>query len=515
MRTPAILVRGSQPDGQSEADKTIRGNCRPSSDASASTSQSLCTSTLAQRNATKPCSILEDSIAPVMVINRRPLLLKFPLLLANFSASDCIDPFNSTALPLDKTVQPVLQHYLDSVSVPSYRLCLSKSCLTERSHTAISDLFRGSLYDKMHLYSLLSVTAARMNRVFRVDFDQKTNPEYFNYKAIGCLRDYLSSVDKMFDKTALLDIYYLCIYEWYMHNYNAARMHLVFISHFWDSMSIASSDFDHYIHDMVSYNDVFLAVEMNAVPILALNWEPESFSDARMAEIRLEIDKAMATLYSSSRPSDDKFGPAQIMGSGLIDAAQADTFCQGMTVVLFDMVSLFQVARYTQIFPVTSAAEVQWVSRKSQALIHRLLSIVYDGYEDCVRITLLIILTFISAPKIWRNGKVDLSKLAKRLRVRLKHFWDGAEYFGAQNTGINPSAESPIWLWICLTGAFSAEDVRDDQEWFLTQGARIARSMTMKTNVKLQEVLESYVFFENMQGTCLRQLILRLSTSTT
>jgi hypothetical protein len=164
-----------------------------------------------QCTATEPIDDSLESVEPRMkVVDGGSQSSGFPLLRANFSAPDCVDPFDSTAMPRGQGIQPILQFYTSWVL---------KSSITQYTRfTGMGPLLREVLHNKMHMYSLLASAAARMRQVSHIEFKRNESPEYFNYKAIGLLRDYISAVGPGFDRQAILDVLRLCTCEWYLQN---------------------------------------------------------------------------------------------------------------------------------------------------------------------------------------------------------------------------------------------------------------------------------------------------------
>jgi hypothetical protein len=379
------------------------------------------------------------------VINGGRQRSDFPLLRANFSATDCVDPFDSTALPRGQGAQPILQFYVSWVV---------KSSITQYTRfTGLGSPLRGVLHNKMHMYSLLASAAARMRQVSHVKFSRSEGPEYFSYKVIGLLRDYISSIGPGFNRQAMLDVFRLCTCEWYLQNYDAARTHIGCIRPFWNSLTFSTCDIDYYIHDCFSSNDIFLALETDTLPVLALTWETTSLSDAPK-------DTTSAEAYPSPRSPYQNTGLGQNlrMGSSLYDAAKADLFGSQMTAIIFDMLSIFEMTGPAGRLLEAAASGVQWISRKKKQGTDSPPAFTQIwGREECVRRTLLTLLSCVSVSATRRSGKLDMSKLAERLQLSATQCWESVHV-----------SDVRTWLWIYVTGAFAAEGCDERQEWFLT-----------------------------------------------
>lgn len=446
-------------------------------------------STLAQDAATDCIDDSDFGERQMTVITGERRHPGFPLLRANFSAPDCVDPFDSTALPRSSGVQSILQFYTSWIA---------KSSITLYTRfTGLGTLLRGVLHNQMHMYSVLASAAARMRQVAHIDFKRNESPEYFNYRAIRLLRDYISSVGPGFDQQAMLDVLRLCTCEWYLQNYDAARTHIGCIKPFWNSLTISTSDIDRHIHGCFSYNDIFLALETDTLPVLTLTWDKTSLSQA-------PDDLTSAAAYPSPQSPHQNFGLEKSlgMGSSLYHGAKAGAFSPQMTTIIFDVVSMLEMAGPTERLIEAATSEVLWISKKkSQALLHRLLSVSSQSQEECIRRTLLIILGCISMSATWRSGKLEMSKLAARLQLSAA---GGMETVHISNLH--------TWLWIYVTGAFAARGQDNIQEWFLAQGTSTARSLNKTTYAELEEVLRCYIFFQSLQGGSLSQIASRLVT---
>ena len=212
----------------------------------------------------------------------------YKILTANFSEGDCIDPFNCTALPTDHEIQSILQYYL-KFSIPATYSAeqlpkdhpKSSLSMIHRHAPAVKKGVNGALFNKMHMYALLTATAGRMKYVSRVRLDRHNSAELFMEQAIQHLRVYLKShKDAVVDKQVILDVFFLCVCEWYLQNYSAALTHLSAVGHMMKSLDL-SSKFDQYIEETARYNDVFLSVETATPPIFSLTWDTPALAPTR------------------------------------------------------------------------------------------------------------------------------------------------------------------------------------------------------------------------------------------
>src|SRR5436309_14373624 len=92
-------------------------------------------------------------------------------------------------------------------------------------------------------------------------------------KVIQCLRVYFKSYDDtVIDKQVILDVVFLCVCDWYLHNYDAALMHLRAVRHMMWALDLTSG-LDQFIQETACYHDVFLSMETSMPPLFPLTWD--------------------------------------------------------------------------------------------------------------------------------------------------------------------------------------------------------------------------------------------------
>jgi hypothetical protein len=467
---------------------------------------------------------------------------------ANFSGTDCIDPFQSTYAH-HPGVQPILQYYIRFSLVSTFQSdAKAKGFKKEPPHfPAIRRIVWGSLTQQMHMYALLAATAARMKRVDGITLSREISPEVLLHKAIRCIREHLAlctgplSAD---DRQVILDNFYLCICQWYEKSYAVARTHLAFVRCFWNSLRPSESIFDKYIHDMITYNDVFLAIETASPPLFELTWEPGNLPadcardiEDEVAEIPLRFSQSPLSVptsnYSplSASPSGSftmKPTSASPIAAGFVNLTTSSNFRLpgDLLAILKDLIPLIQTAHHHRHAPDPRRPEqAQWVSMKTQALLHKLLSLnpPSSTLSSTITLTLIILLSCMSTSAAWRAGKVDLPQLANRLRTTLSlqpwqdaHYpivVDNIHYEATTLPALSPSVrgiEDSLLLWILITGAFAAQRHPPGEQWFLAQAAQCARRMGVYDDVTLQTELMRYLYLEHLEAVTLERLCITL-----
>ena len=469
---------------------------------------------------------------------------------ANFSGADCIDPFQSTYAH-HPGVQPILQYYIAFTRVSTFQSdANAKGLRKEPPHfPAIRRIVQGSLTHKMHMYALLAATAARMKRVSGVAFPRESSPEYLLHHAIRCIREHFASCTGPLsadDRQVILDIFYLCICQWYEKSYAVARTHLAFVRYFWNSLRPSESIFDKYIHDMITYNDVFLAIETGSPPLFELTWEPGNLPSDRARDTEEEVDEIplrisqsplsvptssyspLAASPSGSYSMKPTLGSPIATGFANLTTSNNPKMPDDLIAILLDLIPLIQTAHHHRTTPdPPRPEEAQWVSMKTQALLHKLLSLSPASstltLPSTITLTLIILLSCMSTSAAWRAGKVDLPQLAHRLRATLSlQPWqdarypivvDNIHYEATTLPALSPSVrgiEDSLLLWILTTGAFAAQRHPPREQWFLAQAAQCARRMGVYDAATLQTELMRYLYLEHLEAVTLERLCVAL-----
>ena len=460
------------------------------------TPSDLSAPTCESRESAEVCSassedIYQDSGEGESSLDNVPLMFQ-----ANFVEGDSIDPFNCTAVRLDQNVQSILQYYIAFI-VPSKERNGNQS-RTRRdifnlsdNLPAVKEVVHGCLFNKTHMYALLTATSARMEEVSNVSLRRKNSARYFMNKALKHVCAYLNSKnDLSIDKQIILDVFYLCVCEWYLQNYDAALTHLKAVGHLMESLD-EKSLFDQFIWETVRYNDIFLSIETATAPLFPLNWDGPTMPPER----RSSISKDLNALTTYRR-----------MGRGFTDPAQNWIFSFEMNTIVFEIVPWMDVAQYTWMFKSADKLDSEWVCSKGQALLHRLLSCIppsFDEpkmalkrrYEECCRLMLVICLSYVTTQMAWRSSELNLARLKRSLQG-VDHDWGSV-------------ALNCMLLWILLSGSFVGEGTREEQ-WFLDRAEPVAAGLQINTYDHLHELMSQYFYSSRLQQGTLRKLLARL-----
>jgi hypothetical protein len=422
----------------------------------------------------------------------------YQIMQANFSEGDCIDPFSVTAVPIGKEVQSILQYYL-ALSIPAtYKAETlpkghpkSSLSLMHRHSPTVRAVVHGALFNKMHMYALLTATAGRMKYVSRVELPKNNGAEVFMQKAIVCLRIYLQScTDTLVDKQVIMDVFFLCVCEWYLQNYGAALIHLDAVGHMMKSLDLTST-FDQYIQETACHNDVFLSIETSTPPLFPLTWDVPPLTAARWVQIHAELSA---------------FPEYHRMGGGFIGILSQHIFSPAMETILTELMIWTDAAQYTWICKTATKVDAEWMSRKGKAMLHRLLSILAISpkdvtvpasrrKEECCRFVLIILLSYISTQMAWRSGKMNMVRLQKAL-------WSVDRDWGSESL-------NQMLLWVLVCGAFAAEGTTDE-EWFVSRALRVARVLDIGDYNALLDVMCKFFYSRKLQDGSIYKLAGRI-----
>jgi hypothetical protein len=422
----------------------------------------------------------------------------YQILQANFSEGDCIDPFSVTAVPIGKEIQTILQYYL-ALSIPATYKAESlpenhakgSLSLTHRHSPTVRQVVHGALFNKMHMYALLTATAGRMKYVSRVGLPKDNSAEAFIQKAIASIRVYLKScADSIVDKQVIMDVFFLCVCEWYLQNYDAALMHLAAVGHLMKSLDLTSK-FDQYIQETACHNDVFLSIETLTPPLFPLTWDVPPLTAVQWVQIYTELSV---------------FPEYRRMGGGFTSVLSQHVFSPAMEAIFTELMIWTDVAQYTWICKTATKADAEWMSRKGKAMLHRLLSIPAISSKDltvppprrkeeCCRFVLIILLSYISTQMAWRSGKMNVARLKTAL-------WNVDRDWGSESL-------NHMLLWVLICGTFAAEGTTDE-EWFVSRVLQVARILEVRSYDKLEEVMCQFFYSSKLQHANVRKLTDRI-----
>jgi hypothetical protein len=312
------------------------------------------------------------------------------------------DPFSYLETPDDawwshNAFQYAVESWLPSVfqdlEVLDEALPGSESCLA-----TIDRIVRGCLENRMHMFSLLAASSGFMKFILRLQLDRHDTPEYCMGKALQYLRHHLAASNPQPNLSLIFDLKALSTFERYVNNFEGARTHLRMVQHL--IQSIGGLEVMEAPMRLVCWLwDLLVAGGAGETPLMPLTWDPGSLPQQRM---QTEILPDLA--QSGVMPS----------GSGLLEYSVL--VHQDLAPIIDDTVHWFHVEQYNHIHNFSRSSVEQWATRRSHALVHRLLSLspispsdpLQGMLSECIKQSILIVIADIEAA---RRSRADTSSL--------------------------------------------------------------------------------------------------------
>ncbi|KIW91929.1 uncharacterized protein Z519_07899 [Cladophialophora bantiana CBS 173.52] len=295
------------------------------------------------------------------------------------------DPFTYLESPDDAwwshnafryAVESWLPSVFQDLDVLDETLPTSESCLA-----TINRIVQGCLANRMHMFSLLAASTGFLKYVLRLQLDRHDSPEYCMGKALQHLRHHLASAPQA-NESLIFDLKALSTFERYVENFEGARTHLRMVKHLVQSLG-GLEILDPPMRLICWLWDLLVAGGTGETPLMPLTWDPGLLPRQQMRD---EILPALA--QSGVIPS----------GAGLL---QYGSMVQPeLSPILVDMIQWFQVQQYNRVHNFSRSPVEKWATRRSHAIVHRLLSISPGSPSDrlqlmlseCIKQSFLIII---------------------------------------------------------------------------------------------------------------------------
>lgn len=283
--------------------------------------------------------------------------------------------------------------------------------------------------------------------------------------------------------------------------------------------------------DNAVFDDVMICLETATRPLRALDWSPSDLSAADQAEIRTKLAKVrqsgvaydpyvLASDALSSRrtlaiflaplTTDQKTAPIIVLtpetNHGLIRIAQI-TGNVHMLKLLREIFLVISVMQYTWISITPDSKYAQWATKKVHAIMHALLSIHLMGEWECVRLSMIIMLSVVSTNRAWRSAPMNASRLRAALTGNSNHLDEVTP--PSEDSKITEDisitfTDQGMLLWALVVGAVSASG--KDRNWFVRRTTTTAWSLGLRSGNQLREALKEYPYFLKSQQTFVEEL---------
>ncbi|OQV03138.1 hypothetical protein CLAIMM_08223 [Cladophialophora immunda] len=344
----------------------------------------------------------------------------------------------------------------------------------------------------MHMLSLLTATAARMEEVSKKTISHHHTARNLMTRAIPHIRRHLQLFpDLILDKQVILDIFYLGACEWYLDDHESARTHQRAAGNLINSLD-PRLPFDAFVKETIVYNDIFLAVEMGRKPLLVRDWDATPLGSQRRQHISQSLSANV---------------PQCCLGRGFLDPNQNDIFRFEMNLILCSLIPWIDVGRHALQTRILTVEDSEWICSKGQAMLHDLLlSVTIPNFEsenkspsrareECVRLSLIIVMSFVSTQMSWRSGKVNASRVWKILDS------NGGSW-GSQ-------AHNQMKLWVIVTCILAASEDDELEDWLLNAAVDTSKDLGLTTYDELHQAMSAYLYSPRFQHNILLEIARR------
>jgi len=426
-------------------------------------------------------------------------------------SGDITDPFNCTVVQITPELRDVLDRHL--------RWAVSSAVSDFAIKEGVQRILSSVLTDRMHSTAFLAMATAQQRRTSNIVLPHDHSPEYYSYCATKIIREYIAARPGEVEPYTFVDIFRLAMCEWLSGNHKAARIHFSYIARNYNNFNPHDAAGWHSI-EVISTEDLFLAVDVDEKPLLSLTWEPELAAGPRIAT--WAVEDLIRSSIGSIEPDGGSRDPSALcrrasspkQRSGLMAVIPQQSLLRSPIQKLF--MSLQSFPKYSQIdFGSATTGELWIMKRRIHATLHRIQSmkIVEPSVEECVKRTLLILLFLASTTPARRLGRTDVPRLA----VRLKDALLAAEAVRSQQVGgptcsrgTNPTMQPKLYLWMLITGLVAAKEGPGNEglaQWFservVTSALQVCGPQPMPEQVNA--ALEEYLTFSNVHGNVVEE----------
>jgi hypothetical protein len=396
------------------------------------------------------------------------------------SRGNGVDPFSSTATPIDHTTHNLIQHYIRVLVPSTFRVEAHAYRSTTTRHAASTfEVVRRSMSNEMHMAALLAVSASRVKHVVKKDLG-KNSAEAFMYNAVRALRKHLRSESVVIDQATILDIFWLFQAESYSRRYDASMVHLRIVKQLVEGIG-GLRMLDRYMMESIMIGDILVSIETFVPPIFPFICDPGGLEPSQISALSMKMDSQLRCL-----------------GQGFIQ----EHLCLELRLVISDLVHCMQMAQWLWSQSKPDPNDVKWTTLRSYSLLHRLLSVSLStqsdlrlhGKEECCRVALIMWLGQVttSTGVATRSGNMNAGRLKDRL----------LEY-GMLDPG--SCADTRLLAWMLVVGAFATANT-DTEAWFLVALRKILAELHIKGNDRFRNMLEEYFYLDGMQSKSLQRI---------
>jgi hypothetical protein len=475
---------------------------------------------------------------------------------ANRVAGACIDPFGCIPITLDASVQTFLQYFHRYTIGSSHTAPLELLPPRLRRHprrNLMQTIILESLFEERHLYSILSLAAARMQRFSSDQSIYDSNAEFFMHQAIKRLRTHLKSCKSGtdIDTQTMYDIHWLAACEAYRGKFAAAETHLRAIAQLVRLLD-KSNALDQQLLESICMLDTSISTQTGTIPLIAWPWE-SSPPVHQMAHINQYVNQVACSGEDQSLPStpsylstSDVLPPPDStiplssttlnihlsMGKKFEELLESSFLTPKLRDVMENLIQSITLAKYVLVSPLVTPQETELLCRSLLGNLHLLLSMRYDGVlssdastlisgplAEAIRLSLVIVLCYVRTRWSKDTAKLNARRLCSTLHRCIALTQDSANDFGLDTQDHSSRLQRKIidelLLWVFMTGASAAERGSDLEAWYIDGCVKTAARLRLYSLAELEQHVSQYVYLSiiHQQSLQMVEQILRGKSS--
>lgn len=416
---------------------------------------------------------------------------------------DSIDPFNNTVQSITPAVRDVLARHL--------HWAVSSSISAFTIHEGVRRILSTVMTDPMHSSAFLAMATAQQCRTANMILPRNEGADFYRYKATKLIREHIIAKGEAIDPYTFVDVFRLAMCEWLNGNHAAARIHFSYISQVWQTFLPADWGEQHNL-EVISSEDIFLAIDMDEKPLLDLNWEPW-----------LEISPAQRSYaITDIKYVEDCASMEHEVQAGLNFKTMIPKDSPLHNIVSSCLSNLSSIPNFSTADFALALKGPEWiVKRRLHATIHRLQTLTgtrLSSTEDVLRRAFTIILFLATTTPARRLARTDFFRLASRLRTAL------IKAYKEECSSSTTSAS--FWLWAGISGLVAVQEttaghnqhagqLEELRYWFMARCAQSARYIfePSASLEAIRSVLIPYAYFESVQRTSIANLLVELRSN--
>ena len=383
-----------------------------------------------------------------------------------------IDPFDTSSTKFDEQTYILLQYYIKVVYPSRFHAeTRSRSAQKHQFHLAENEVIRDCLENELHMITLLTSTASRMQYMERTPVKEGT--DIYMHRALKALRRYVAETP-VASTQLVFDMFHLFTAEAYRFNNAGAKVHLraakVIIDQMGGQAALQKAN-PHLIETLV-IGDLFVAAEDLSSPILECTFDP-GFGTAK------HLSLTTGTFRTQ-------------IGLRLLNPAQVAIISPQTYQIVKEIIECVKVAIVTSTLQEPPSQALRWLHLRNLAIRHHLS---YMPAEDPrtralhTALQMWILIAFTRMGPV-RTAKVMAPKLIDMLLKIGRQSWFGHE---------------DIYTWILSIGAIAARETLFEK-WFTDQMVRLPLSEELASMEKLRQFSKQFFYLDSIQSKWLERL---------